>query len=244
MRREAVIRSLILYLGEKAEELFEDCLVKQRYIFEYTVTNLTYLMKLELNNSDEVQSQKLNWVFKAIVFSLHYKGAKALMAERNIYQGAMICVLQQSCTMFYKWITSVGFNKVKFFHFVFFSFPLFPWGSQECCRFLSPQGITGLTGAKSSFTHGRRPGYTLNESPAHCRTLTATQGANCTSGEILGFSILLKDTSTCSSVPATFWSLVHSSTHWATAALSITQSDNFYRALFIHRNVAQSALHN
>ena len=27
MRREAVIRSLILYLGEKEEELFEDCLV-------------------------------------------------------------------------------------------------------------------------------------------------------------------------------------------------------------------------
>ncbi len=28
MRREAVIRSLILYLGEKEEELFEDCQVK------------------------------------------------------------------------------------------------------------------------------------------------------------------------------------------------------------------------
>ena len=45
-----------------------------------------------------------------------------------------------------------------------------------------------------------------------------TQGANCTSGAILGFSILLKDTTTCSSVPAqgslgfkpaTFQSLVH-----------------------------------
>ena len=31
--------------------------------------------------------------------------------------------------------------------------------------------------------------------------VAATQGANCTSGAILGFSILLKDTSTCSSVP-------------------------------------------
>ncbi|MEQ2252171.1 hypothetical protein ILYODFUR_018959 [Ilyodon furcidens] len=30
MRREAVIRSLILYLGEKEEELFEDCLVDSR----------------------------------------------------------------------------------------------------------------------------------------------------------------------------------------------------------------------
>ncbi len=28
MRREAVIQSLILYLGEKEEELFEDCQVK------------------------------------------------------------------------------------------------------------------------------------------------------------------------------------------------------------------------
>ncbi len=28
MRREAVFRSLILYLGEKEEELFEDCQVK------------------------------------------------------------------------------------------------------------------------------------------------------------------------------------------------------------------------
>ena len=27
MRRETIIRSLILYLGEKEEELFEDCLV-------------------------------------------------------------------------------------------------------------------------------------------------------------------------------------------------------------------------
>lgn len=65
-------------------------------------------MKLELNNSDEVQSQQLNWVFKALVFSLHYKVAKALMAESNIDLGVTICVLQQSCTMFYKWITNPG----------------------------------------------------------------------------------------------------------------------------------------
>ena len=31
--------------------------------------------------------------------------------------------------------------------------------------------------------------------------VAATQGASCTSGAILGFSILLKDTSTCGSVP-------------------------------------------
>ena len=45
-----------------------------------------------------------------------------------------------------------------------------------CCCFLSPWGVAGLTGAKSSSTHGRRPGYTLNESPAHCRTLTDGSG--------------------------------------------------------------------
>ena len=42
-------------------------------------------------------------------------------------------------------------------------------------------------------------------SPAHYRTLTdgsgCHTGANCTSGAILGFSVLLKDTSICSSVP-------------------------------------------
>lgn len=31
MRREAVLRGLILYLGEKEEDLFEDCLVKQDF---------------------------------------------------------------------------------------------------------------------------------------------------------------------------------------------------------------------
>ncbi len=33
MRRETVIRSLILYLGEKEEELFEDCPVKHDFLF-------------------------------------------------------------------------------------------------------------------------------------------------------------------------------------------------------------------
>lgn len=32
MRRETVLRSLILYLGEKEEELFEDCLVKHGFL--------------------------------------------------------------------------------------------------------------------------------------------------------------------------------------------------------------------
>ena len=45
-----------------------------------------------------------------------------------------------------------------------------------CCCFLSPWGVAGLTGAKSSSTYGRRPGYALNESPAHCRTLTDGSG--------------------------------------------------------------------
>ena len=63
----------------------------------------------------------------------------------------------------------------------------------------------------------------------HCGGRGCHAGANCTSGAILGFSILLKDTSTCSSVPpqgepgfepGTFRSLVHQlypATHWATA---------------------------
>ena len=77
--------------------------------------------------------------------------------------------------------------------------------------------------AKSSFLlYGRRPGYILDESPAHRRTLTDGSGClhkvpTCTSGATLGFSILLKDTSACSSVlpgelgfkPAIFWSPVN-----------------------------------
>ena len=70
------------------------------------------------------------------------------------------------------------------------------------------RGLRGLLGPNPVFLlNGRRPGYILDESPVHCRTLTdwrqwlPQQGANCTSGTILGFSILLKDTSTCSSVP-------------------------------------------
>ena len=34
----------------------------------------------------------------------------------------------------------------------------------------------GLTEAKFSFTHGQRPGYTLDELPAHCRTITDGSG--------------------------------------------------------------------
>ena len=49
-----------------------------------------------------------------------------------------------------------------------------------CCCVLSPWGVAGLTRAKSSCTHGRRPGYTLNESPAHCRNLT--DGSSCPTG--------------------------------------------------------------
>ena len=43
-------------------------------------------------------------------------------------------------------------------------------------------------------------GRQLNAGPL-LMAVAATQGANCTSGATLGFSILLKDTSTCSSVP-------------------------------------------
>ena len=71
---------------------------------------------------------------------------------------------------------------------------------------LSPifQGVTTVTGANPSYLSEQRQG-----TPWTSRQLIAgpllmakatTQGANCTSGAILGFSVLLKDTSTCSSV--------------------------------------------
>ena len=41
-----------------------------------------------------------------------------------------------------------------------------------------PLFIGDVGRAKSSFSHGRRPGYTLNESPAHCRTLTDGSGCH------------------------------------------------------------------
>jgi len=46
MRRESVIRSLILYLGEKEEDLFEDCLVKHIFILNYS---LFLLFKVQVN---------------------------------------------------------------------------------------------------------------------------------------------------------------------------------------------------
>ena len=70
-------------------------------------------------------------------------------------------------------------------------------GVTGCCCF-PLGGLRGLLGPNPVSHNGHRPGYTLDELPAHRRTLT---DGICTSGATLGFSILLKDTSTCSSVP-------------------------------------------
>ena len=77
-----------------------------------------------------------------------------------------------------------------------FSFRLSVRVTGCCCFPLG--GLRGLLGPNPVSHNGHRPGYTLDELPAHRRTLT---DGICTSGATLGFSILLKDTSTCSSVP-------------------------------------------
>ena len=65
------------------------------------------------------------------------------------------------------------------------------------------QGVVGVTGA--SYLSGRMQGTPWTSRQLITGPLlmaeVATQGANCTSGAILEFSILLEDTSTCSSVP-------------------------------------------
>ena len=73
------------------------------------------------------------------------------------------------------------------------------------------QEVAGLLGPNPVNCMGESQG-----TPGMSPLLTAAQGANCKSGAILGFSILLKDTSTCGSAagepglkPVTFQSLVH-----------------------------------
>ena len=78
------------------------------------------------------------------------------------------------------------------FRFVSFSFRL-SVRVAGCCRF--PLRGCGAYWGQIQFTQWA---LTLDELPAHRRTLT---DGICTSGATLGFSILLKDTLTCSSVP-------------------------------------------
>ena len=88
-------------------------------------------------------------------------------------------------------------------------------------HFIPPFSSTGYWG-QIQWHYGCRPGYSLDESPAHRRALTDGSGrCQLRIRSNLGFSISLKDTAACSSVPSrgTFRSLVLSSTHWATAAL-------------------------
>ena len=100
----------------------------------------------------------------------------------------------------------------------------YPWGSQGCNCFvaLSPlfQGVTVVTGycsqSQLSLWEKVHPGtgapwYRCTLVQVHPGQAASSsqgphwwqrpQGASHTSGAILGFSILLKDTSTCSSVP-------------------------------------------
>ena len=83
--------------------------------------------------------------------------------------------------------------------FVFFS--AFPWGLRDVANFYPPEGLRaywGKSGAKVTGT----PWMSLIAGPLPLRmTVAAPQGVNGPSGAILGFSILLKDTSACSSVP-------------------------------------------
>ena len=93
-------------------------------------------------------------------------------------------------------------------------FTIFLKSQFVCYLFLSSWGVAGLTGEGQGTPWMSRQ---LIAGPL-LMAVAAPQGANCTSGAILGFSILLKDTSACSSVPpqgsrglepATFRSLVH-----------------------------------
>ena len=63
------------------------------------------------------------------------------------------------------------------------------------------KGVVGFTGANPSYLSGQRHYTPWTSSQPLLMAEAAMQGANCTSEAILGFSILLKDTLTCSPVP-------------------------------------------
>ena len=104
-------------------------------------------------------------------------------------------------------------------HYSIHSFIFFSVRVAGCCCFLFPWGVAGpnpvlLMGEGQGTPWMSRQ---LIAGPL-LMAVAAPQGANCTSGAILGFSILLKDTLACSSVPlqrsqgfepATSRSLVH-----------------------------------
>ena len=154
-----------------------------------------------LDNLNDFGGKSLVFWFK---FSFHYHSSD----DRCL----MIFILTQ---MDYYWFPWFGYSATCWWSLVYesqgpfycsvpfrFLFRFFREGHGDVLSPLFQGG--GVTGAKSSDC-GRRPGHTLNESPAHCRTLAdgsgCHTGANCASGAILGFSILLKDTLACSSVP-------------------------------------------
>ena len=78
---------------------------------------------------------------------------------------------------------------------LFWLFSTIPWG----CAFYPPEGLQGLLGPNPVLLMGEGQGTPwmsrqLIAGPL-LMAVAAPQGANCTSGAILGFSILLKDTS-------------------------------------------------
>ena len=103
---------------------------------------------------------------------------------------------------------SCQWNTVVFIRsFVFFS--AFPWGLRDVVAFYPPEGLQGLLGPNPVVLMGEGQGtpwmsHQLIAGP-WLMAVAAPQGANCTSGAILGFSILLIDTSACSSVPPHPW---------------------------------------
>ena len=84
-----------------------------------------------------------------------------------------------------------------------------------CCGIFSPKGLRSLLGPNPVYSMGAGQGSPwmscqLIAGPL-LMAVAATQGANGTSGAFLGFSILLKDTSTREPgfEPVNFQSLVH-----------------------------------
>ena len=112
--------------------------------------------------------------------------------------------------------------------FVRFLFSALSWGLRDVAAFYPPEGLRGLLEPNPVLLMGEGQGTPwmscqLIAGPL-LMAVAAPQGANCTSGAILGFSILLKDTSACNSVPpqrpSDHW--FTSSTHWATATTKLT----------------------
>ena len=93
---------------------------------------------------------------------------------------------------------------IRLFVRPFVLFSAFPWGLRDVAAFYPPEGLWGLLGPNPVVPMDKGQGTPwmsrqLIAGPL-LMTVAAPQGANCTSGAILGFSFLLEDTSACSSI--------------------------------------------